>query len=107
MNCIDFADKPEELRSRIDDLQQRLAHNPKSNQIEPIQNDLKNCLKDLHDEEQKRDLAENAPLRDYPDRQRRHLPLHQSQVQDVFGYVRRIFLAVENGLERPISTRNS
>ena len=62
MNCIDFADKPEELRSRIDDLQQRLAHNPKSNQIEPIQNDLKNCLKDLHDEEQKRDLAENAPF---------------------------------------------
>ena len=63
MNGIAFADKLEELRSRIDDLQQRLGHNPKSNQIEPIQNDLKDCLKDLHDEEQKqRDLAENAPF---------------------------------------------
>jgi FixJ family two-component response regulator len=61
MNCIDFADKPEELRSRIDDLQQRLAHNPKSNQIEPIQNDLKNCLKDLHDEEQSGTLRKMPP----------------------------------------------
>ena len=63
MNGSDFADKLEELRSRIDDLQQRLADNPKSNQIELILNDLRNCLEDLHNEEQNQwTFAENAPF---------------------------------------------
>jgi PAS domain S-box-containing protein len=63
MNGINFADKLEELRSRVDDLQQRLADNTKSNQIEPILNGLKDCLADLQNEEQKqRNFAENAPF---------------------------------------------
>ena len=63
MNGIDFADKLEELRSRIDALQQRLADDPKSNQIEPILNGLRDCLGDLQNEEQKQwTLAENAPF---------------------------------------------
>ena len=63
MNSSNFADRLEDLRMRIDDLQQRLADNPKSNQIEPILNDLKDCLMDLHNGEHKqRTLAENAPF---------------------------------------------
>ena len=63
MNGINLADRLEELRSRVDDLQQRLADNTKSNQIDPILKGLKNCLDDLQNEEQKgRNFVENAPL---------------------------------------------
>lgn len=63
MNGSDFADKLEELRSRIDDLQQQIADNPVSDQIALSINNLKGCMEDLHIEEQKRrNFAENAPF---------------------------------------------
>lgn len=63
MNGSDFADKLEELRSRIDKLQQRLADNPLEDQLEPIKEDLGDCLEDLLKEGQKQwTIAENAPF---------------------------------------------
>ena len=56
-------DKLEELWSRIDELQQRLTNNPLKDQIEPITEDLRDCLEDLLNEGQKQwTIAENAPL---------------------------------------------
>ena len=87
MNGIDFADKLEELRSRIDDLQQLLADNPKSDQIEPFLNDLKDSLENLHNEEQKQwNLAENAPFgiaQIDKDGTFRHI---NPKFKDMFGY---------------------
>lgn len=63
MNGSNFADKIEELRLRMDELQLQLADNPESNRIEPFLNGLKVCIEEFHIEGQKQlNLAESAPF---------------------------------------------
>lgn len=63
MSGSDFAYKLEELRSRIDGLQQRLTDYPSKDKLEPIIEDLRDCLEDLLKEGQKQwTIAENAPF---------------------------------------------